>query len=210
MLIQPELEVVDTLTWALQAIRDDPDVLTEIFGSRPPEEQEEILTFLGQREVPVRLAFPRDPTELPGYYVNLGLSRESNQPIGMYVGDEKVSDERYEEFSGVFFDGSVRVICVASDNTAIPVWLGEIARWACLRYREALQKRGLLEQMVQITDFEPMPTWFPTLVFRRDVILGFKALATVLQVYPALRELDVTGEADSGDRGTYQVTLKGK
>jgi hypothetical protein len=209
MIIQPELETLDVLEQAFQAIRKAPDVLLEVFGSRPPDEQQEITTYFAQAHVAIYPAYPRDPTELPGLYVNLGNSSESEQPVGMLAQNEKLSDESWRETEAAFFRSMVRVLCAAADNTRLPIWLGEIARWALVGARSHLDSRGLLEQFIQMSDFEPMQQWAPTLVFRRDVLFTVKTLVTVPRTYPALREITATGEVDETlTQATFSVTLE--
>jgi hypothetical protein len=209
MIVQPELETLDILERAFAAIRAEPYVLLEVFGTRPPDEQQEITTYFSQNPITVHPAYPRDPTELPGCYVNLGNSSEAEQPIGMFGTNEKVSAESWVETEIAFFRSMVRVLCAAADNTRLPIWLGEIARWALVGARSHLSERGLLDQLIQMSDFEPMQQWAPTLVFRRDVLLTTKTLLTVPRTFPALREITATGEVDQTQTtSTYSVTLR--
>ena len=209
MIIQPELETLDVLERAFQQIRKEPYVLLEVFGSRPPDEQQEITTYIAQNHIAIYPAYPRDPTELPGLYVNLGNSSEAEQPIGMLAQNEKISNESWRETETAFFRSMVRVLCAAADNTKLPIWLGEIARWALVGARSHLDSRGLLEQMIQMSDFEPMQQWAPTLVFRRDVLFTVKTLVTVPRIFPALREITATATVDENqDEATLSVTLE--
>lgn len=204
MLVQVELEIIDAIALTLRDVQEDPTLLDEVFGTRGPHERDEIMAFFGARPIPVHPGFPRDAAELPGYYVNLGASRESLQPIGSLAENSGGLPDGINETEGAFFDSSVRVSCVAADNANLPIWLGEIVRWGLLRYRDALDARGLLQQTLSFSDFEPMPSWFPTLAFRRDCMVAITHFAGVVKRIPALRE--ITAEASSVDTPMEHVS----
>lgn len=210
MIVQPDLDVLEVLATALEAARAEPEVISEIFAGRPVDEQQEILTYFASREIPVRLSYPRDVGELPGYYIDLGQTGESLQPIGQYVTETQTPSGPYEDSVGSLFESRVQITCVAAENVNIPIWMAVLAKAALLRYRGALQQRGLLEQVLQATGYIPVPQLHPNLVFRRDVILAFRHFDTVTLDWPQLREIAVTGEAvGAGDQATYSVHLKG-
>ena len=196
-MIQPDLIVQDALRKTLLDIHANTALLDDVFAERPDSERLEIRDYLGAHEIPVKLGYPRDAGELPGLYCLLGSGREVNQTIGSRFAEGKQGEMWWEKV-GTFMQVNLRVACWTL-NANLTVWLANIALWGLLREREALNEQDLVEQQLSMSDFEPLPQWFPDFAYRRDIMLAANYTATVHVTIPPLREIEVTGTMDDID-----------
>lgn len=182
---------MDTLSTALQKLRENPEPILEIFQGRPENEQQEIREYFGTHEVPVKLGYPRAVIDLPGLFVTIGTSQEDGPSIGLSFGDTETPID-FASSEGTFLRTQVKIACWTL-NANLTVWLQNMALWALLYDRQALADQ-FEEQQVSLRDFEPLPQWFPDFSFRRDLVLATKHKMTVVKRWPKIAEINVTAE----------------
>lgn len=198
MLVQVDLCLQRALEEELRLLRTDATPLREVFEGLPEEDIEVISRTFASLVAPVKLGYPRDVTELPGLFVTLGSMSEAEQTIGEGFGEEVFrhiangveGDPLYwEDRSGTFMQSTVRVCCW-TENANLTVWLQNVVTWVLLRRRDELTDVGLLEQRIGATDFEPLPRWFPSFAYRRDVTFSAKHAATYVNRVRPIANVD--------------------
>lgn len=193
MIIQPDRVVARYAAETLEALRADPAALQEVFVSLEADERDEIEAFFGGQEIPVRLGYPRGPADLPGVYVTLGGVAEDAQAVGSTFGDTDAASHWLEE-RGTWFRGPIHLACWTL-NANLSAWLADVVRWGLLKSREEMDREGLVEQRLTMTDLEPLPQWFPDFAFRRDIVLTALCSATFVTPIPKVEGVTVSGRA---------------
>lgn len=203
-LIQADFLLRDTMTKAFAEVREQPSLLDEIFAGRPKEVRLQIRDFFSGTKIKGKMGYPREASQLPGVYVLIGSADEDIQTIGSTLGERRTF-KAYVEQAGAFFRTKIRLACW-STNPDECVYLQNIALWGLLKDRELLNKLDLAEQKVQIADLEPLPRWFPDLVFRRDVVLSALIPQTVSVTVPEISGVNVTPTVEGSVHPTITIT----
>lgn len=196
MITQPDLLVRDVLTQAFEQVRMNPtEVIDDVFTDRPPDEREQFKSYFIDRMPEVLLGYARETPSLPALFIVVGDAGESNQPLGSLIENDE-SGEVVIERNGVFFQSTTVISCLAPNATGT-IAVQAVAAYALLGARDHLWRQGLYEQSMGISDFQPVDPYIPDNVFRRDIRLQSKYLATFSAVFPKLREVTVTAQAYS-------------
>lgn len=193
MFLQPDLILLDTLTTFFSGLQSDSSLIDRLFPTRPPQERAEMREWFETKSVPVRLGYPFDATELPGVFIILGALSEpsSGQTIGEVLTDDIETPSMFTEIHGSHFSCLVRMACWTI-NANLTVWLQSLVTASLLIARENLNNQGLIEQKLGATDFEPLPQFFPSLAFRRDVSLSMTLPLAVPKDFGKIENIEVT------------------
>lgn len=211
MLGQFDLTLKTILAEALNEIKGNPGLVGDIFDF--PEHELSVIRSAFSAQIPVELGYPRDATVLPGVFVVLGALQEDVQTIGSGFGSEVeyhiagdvTGDPLYwNDQEGTFVRSTVR-LCCWTENANLTVWLQNVVLWALLRDRSHLNDAGYQEQRVAATDFEPLPRWFPTFVYRRDVTISAQHALTFTQKYRPIAEVQAEATS-SGETFTARLS----
>lgn len=187
----------------LRDVREQPTLIDDIFDL-PEQTREEIRNTFATLDVAVALGYPRDATVLPGVFIVLGAMQEGTQTIGAGFGSEVehqvagdvIGDPLYwHDKEGTFVTSTVR-LCCWTENANLTVWLQNLVTWGLLRQRSALTESGYIEQRLTATDFEPLPRWFPSFVYRRDVTVTAQHVVTFTQKYRPIAAVHATATSD--------------
>jgi hypothetical protein len=199
MILQPDLMVRDVLREAFVAYRGEAvDAVRDCFAGRPEVEVNDLITYLtGRAPISVKLGYPRAAAELPGLYILLGSSREQYQVIGSaLLPDVKIDDLRVLETRGSLMSTTIHAMCWTADNADLTVALQSLAQYALLSARSHLLDEGLEEQALSISDFEPLPQWFPDFAFRRDVALTGTHEASVTAPWSLIKHITLRARSE--------------
>jgi len=192
MILQPDLFVRDILRDAFVAYRGERvDAVREAFAGRPEVEVNDLIKYLSARPpIPVKLGYPRAAAELPGIYILLGAAREQYQTIGSGLHEDEMQGTlRAIETRGVLLGSTIHAMCWAADNADLTVSLQALGLHALLAAREFISSEGYDEQSISISDFEPLPQWFPDFAFRRDLALTVVHEASVATPWPLVHHV---------------------
>lgn len=192
MIIQADLLVKDQLVTFFTALRADAALVDRLFPTRPLAERTEIKAFFQNNVLPIRLGYPRNVADLPGVFLILGMLGETDR--GQTIGEvlsETVTSTTFTEEHGSHFSGVVKCSCM-TENGNLTVWLQSLVFAALLLAREDLNTLGIEEQKLSAADFEPMPQWFPSFVFRRDVSLSMTVPITAPKDFLKIADIEVT------------------
>lgn len=191
--VMADLLVVGALRRAFASLREDQGPLNEVFAALEPADRERITRWFSHNDVPVKLAFPREPSDLPGVYV-LVMPSEETWEGG--IPDEKVGS-RWQERYGAIFDVNLSIGCW-TDNPEVASWLSWTTAAMMLRYRLELTESGLDAQKLSLLDLAVARDLFPTPAFRRDVRLRARTPAVITtNTWPPLAGIEVVAEGDA-------------
>lgn len=192
-IIQPDLILRDSLVSFFAALQADSALIDRVFPNRPAPERAEMRAYFEAHGMPVKLGYPGGHSELPGVFITLGALQESYQTLGGTF-TETFVDDTFTEWQGSFFTSVVRLSCWTLGGQ-LTVWLQSLVFARLLGVKETLNNDGLSEIKLNATDFEPLPQWFPTVAFRRDVSFVSTMPLTVPKDYPAIDDVIVEAEA---------------
>jgi len=197
--LQPDLLVRDILQAGFDSLREDATPLQDVFEGRPDEELADIMAWFGEHGVDLRLGYPREAAELPGVFVTIGSSNESQQVVGSSYPDlpNVPSDAYISDRVVTWFTTQVRIMAWTL-NANLTVWTQNIVQWLILGQRYTLNQQGFLEQGLNVGDFEPLPVWFPDFAYRRDTVLSGKHRALVTVPVLRIKGVTVTAQAFGG------------
>lgn len=190
MLLRPELTMRDTILTYLTALRGDTTLADGVFVNWGPTEIADIKAFITAQDIPVRLGFPKATPEVPGIYCIAGAAQETLQTIGGVLSEAETVDSFIEQ-QGSFFQMRTRAMCVAQ-NADLAVVLQSLVMWSMLAERPSLSTQPIQQQQLSLSDFEPVPQFFPDLTYRRDVTWAALIAQTVPQEFAKIASISVT------------------
>ena len=192
MLLRPEITMRDTILFYLTALRTTPALADGVFANWEAGEIGDIKQFITDQLVPVRLGYPKATPELPGIYCVASSAQESLQLVGGVLDEQKVGAQ-YIEQQGSFFQMRTRAMCVAQ-NADLTVVLQSLVMWAMIAERPALSLLPIQQQNLQLSDFEPVPQFFPDLTYRRDVTWAALIAQTIPQAFSEIASIHLTAK----------------
>jgi hypothetical protein len=204
-LVFPDLLVRDTLKAGFEATQRDPSIARDdIFLRMSEGQRDEAAKWFEEHQVPVKLGWPREVTELPGVFVLLQEAGESRPQVGGHFPDP---DMRITE-TGTVMNATIRAMCLVNNNADLAVWIASVAYWALLASRQDLETNGrLLEQRLSISDLRPAVEWMPDFAFGRDVSLTAVVPASFLTAYALVNGILVRTHTTGSDE-IHEVLIR--
>lgn len=150
----------------LNTFRQNPTLLDTIFSGVDPATQNQAKNYILNNQLNVVRGFPRDPAQLPAYSIVLGSEREEVEAIGQYLFDDT---DNSQELYGTLYNAQYRIE-VWTDNADLTIVLYNLLKWILLANRSYLESQGITRQTLMGTDFEPIKTELPLLIYRRAVV----------------------------------------
>jgi hypothetical protein len=157
-LLAPDALVETRIRNALKNICANPDILNEPLGAFLPDGIADIKSFFRGRAIPVLGGWPTEAQQVPCVTVQLRPSSEAveMQPINptafAYEGDNAIV------YYSSFWRSVVQCTCYGN-NQRESTYLAFAVKWVLLLIRGQLELEGLLEQVLSISDFEPVPAY---------------------------------------------------
>lgn len=151
----------------LSNLRQNPSLLDTIFQAVDDNTRNQVKGYILNNQLNVFRGFPRDPAALPAYAIVLGSEREEPQAVGQYLYDDTANTQ---EVYGTFYVAQYRLEAW-SNNGDLTILLYNLLKWILLSNRDYLESQGIQRQNLTGTDFEPVPSQFPELIYRRALLM---------------------------------------
>lgn len=197
-LIAPDALIESRVRAGLQNISKNPDYLDEPLGHFLPQGAEDVKSFFRGRNIPVLGGWPSEAQQVPCVTVQLRPSVEMaerqliTEVAHMYQGDNLVV------LQGSFWQSAIMCTCYGNSQREA-TYLALIVKWLLLILRTQLTLEGLMEQVLTISDYEPVPAMFdPTTPwFLRTVTLSCTHQDTIaITEGPLIADILVTAQDD--------------
>lgn len=178
--------LVERLTW----LKQHPSVIDHIFYTCRRETAVKLKDFIINQKIRVIIGFPREPSQVPCYCIN--LAPEQEQPLGFGddmdyyegfgLGEEEIEDSTIPEVaerkilqfaSSTLMNSNYRIECW-SDNGDVSAYLYIILKWCMWSSRKAMFKLGWAEVSLGGSDLEPVPDYMPMFIYRRALNMTLK------------------------------------
>lgn len=198
-MIIPESLILNTLRAGFSELAEgSAQQLMEVFDDDTALDTSRLFTFLNSKRLSIILGFPASPVKDTVIGLTLGANEEAEQFVGS-AWDEEVAGLGSVVSGNVFsldtystnFQASWR-ITIYSTNADLGVHLSYLAAYILLLKRANLTAKGLLEQKLSMTDFEPIPQYLPDIVFVRTLVFSAKTRVdyTSINIADVLREIE--------------------
>lgn len=204
MIFRPEITMRDTILFYLAALRDDASLADGVFENWEEDEIADIADYFATQVIPVRLGYPKATPEVPAIYCMAGMAQETLQLIGGTLSEVETSSV-FTEQQGSFFQMRTRAMCVAQ-NANLTVVLQSIALWSMLAERPTLGDLPISQQNLSISDFEPVPQFFPDTTYRRDVMWSALIAQTIPREFGKIASISVTARTPQNLESVTVVT----
>ena len=184
MFVFPDLIVESVLSNGVAQLRDDPSIITNILTLLSEQEAVDLQQYFVDNKVQVGFGYPRSPVSVPGLYITVGDTSESDQFIGSDIPDDVEEEEPLQTPTGNLVEGTrfstnVRIACRAP-NSKLVVYLAAIAQWILIDQRLPMLDQGLQDQRISLRDVMPDNGLQPDLVLQRDLVLSCSHFATAI------------------------------
>jgi len=163
----------------LSFLKANPELITKIFGTLSSKETLSSLTeFIMKRDIKVLLGFPREVQSLPCFIITIAGEQESPIGLGDNIDDY---EQDYSEtdiltqyvMDSTYMDSNYRVECW-TDNGDLTSYMYTIAKWCLLSARKKMLSDGFILPKLSGSDLEPVPDYFTSFVYRRELIITFR------------------------------------
>lgn len=204
MLVFPELIVGKVIADGINALTVDSAPITEMLRFRPEKEIVDLQKYLqmqGSTDLKVKRGYPRSTPSIPGIWVSLGDSAESEQTIGsdypddltpeLLANEENLFPETLPVSIGTRFRTMVRIAIRTGNADYTPLLTG-IVTTILLANRLAMETQGMMSQSLSMMDLMPDPRMEPDLIFQRDIRLSCEHAATVVSIVRTITDVDLT------------------
>ena len=201
-ILMPEKTIMAALASGLQTIKDNPDIIDDIFDvdTLGTAYIDKVRAYLPANKVYIGQGHAIDDTRLPGWYVIPANLSPDEQFVGSMILDDEVAETDIfgDEVEGEYHRYNARVIS-ASTNGDVTMFLEAVARYILIQSQRWAEENGLMELTVAATDFDPIYQYLPQHLFYRSTTLGFRGISTWRQSYIIIRETELYVKFDPNE-----------
>lgn len=165
-----DLIVTDILHSAIEPMTNNPEMFNEVFSNFPDTYAEEIRDFLRQQNIPVVEGWPTQETAAPLMTVQLMPSSEPAELQTINADQEWLDGSMHYTEWGAYFATTVQITCYGN-NQREATYLAYAVKALLLWVRHHLTSQGVVQQRIEIKDYEPVPSvtdpntpWFMRIV----------------------------------------------
>jgi len=192
----PDLIVEKTLSDGFAELKANPTPVSSILGTLSETEVADLQQYLVNTDIKVDFGYPRAPVSVPGVYITIADSPETDQ----FIGSDVPEDEEEEPLQtntgnlveGTRFSSSVRIACRAP-NSKLVVYLAAMVQWLLIVNRMSMYDQGLQDQRISVRDVMPDSGLQPDLILQRDLMLSCSHFSSVItDVVDRVADVSVT------------------
>lgn len=158
-ILSPEALVESRLRAAFKAICANPVLLDDALSRYSEGGAQQVRDFFRDRDIPVLAGWPLKAQQVPCVTVQLRPSDEPADLQGMNVTAWEWEEGGETDMRTAIFRSVVCCTCYGNSQGEATM-LALVTKWVLLVMRQQLELDGLMEQTIQVSDFEPIPSMF--------------------------------------------------